>query len=162
MLLRTSGSLQNRYLRHRLCFTENRKESTEQQVYHQQRRAGCQPCEEEVIPSPPRRCCGGVSGAALSKKSAHGGAAQRAASGSSGRHQEVTGGNWRLWALFQCVSPRMGVCEPLSTVHGLCQSRRAVSITQAWQLSLLCSPMGVPVRTHTRGWVHSDGDSPLL
>ena len=109
-----------------------------------------------------RRCCGGVRGAALSKKSAHGGAAQQAASGSSGRHQEVTGGNWRLWALFQCVSPRMGVCEPLSTVHGLCQSRRAVSITQAWQLSLFCSPMGVPVRTHTRGWVHSDGDSLLL
>lgn len=50
----------------------------------------------------------------------------------------------------------MSVCEPLSTVHGLCQSRRAVSITQAWQLSLLCSPMGVPVRTHTRGWVHRE------
>ena len=84
VLLRTSGSLQNRYLRHILCFTEDRKESTQQQVYHQQRGAGCQPCKEEVEASSQRRCCGGVRGAALSKKSAHGGAAQRPASGRNG------------------------------------------------------------------------------
>lgn len=56
-------------------------------------------------------------GAALSKKSAHGGAAQRAASGSNGWKLSEEGSGLRL-----NLSPRMGVCEPLSTVHGRCQS----------------------------------------
>lgn len=90
VLLRTSGSLQNQYLRHILWFTQNRRETSnrfiinrEQGVNHARRRSNPLPRGGAV----------GVWGGLLWARSQH------TEGLLSGRHQGVMGGNWVRRAL---------------------------------------------------------------